>query len=131
MKIWNGYGSEHSMNLVMIGHFKSEEDAKETQRLIDDLSAELSGKIDVGSCDGHFSEEVSNILSKLNCYCLSPNDLEHFLYDIRTRVEGDRIVLTTDETEVAAFFKLMIQNGARVEVYSAHDYPDGEYGQGK
>ena len=79
MKIWNGYGSEHSMNLVMIGHFKSEEDAKETQRLIDDLSAELSGKIDVGSCDGHFSEEVSNILRRLNCYCLSPNDLEHFL----------------------------------------------------
>ena len=23
MKIWNGYGSEHSMNLVMIGRFKT------------------------------------------------------------------------------------------------------------
>ncbi|HGF4754077.1 TPA: DUF6375 family protein, partial [Escherichia coli] len=22
MKIWNGYGSEHSMNLVLIGKFK-------------------------------------------------------------------------------------------------------------
>ena len=26
MKIWDGYGSEHSMNLVMIGHFKNSDD---------------------------------------------------------------------------------------------------------
>ena len=29
MKLWYGYGSEHSNNLVMIGQFKSVEDAEE------------------------------------------------------------------------------------------------------
>lgn len=32
MKIWQGYGSEHSMNLVMIGHFKSPKDATHAQK---------------------------------------------------------------------------------------------------
>ena len=27
MKIWNGFGTEHSWNLVMIGTFKSSDDA--------------------------------------------------------------------------------------------------------
>ena len=27
MKLWMGYGSEHSANLVMLGKFKSAEDA--------------------------------------------------------------------------------------------------------
>ena len=27
MKVWNSFGSEHSASLVMIGHFKTEDDA--------------------------------------------------------------------------------------------------------
>jgi len=46
-------------------------------------------------------------------------------------VEGDKIILTTEESEVSAFFKLMIIKGAKVEIYSAHDYPDAEYGRSK
>ena len=41
MKIWQGYGSDHSMNLVMIGHFKNPKDAEETQKLIEQLSEGL------------------------------------------------------------------------------------------
>lgn len=41
------------------------------------------------------------------------------------------MILTTDESEVSAFLKVMIQKEAKVEVYSAHDYPDTEYGRGK
>lgn len=131
MKIWNGYGSEHSMNLVMIGNFKNEEDAQKTQEIIEKLSVELSGKIDVGTNRENFPGEVIDILKKADCYILSPGELEHFLYDVHTRVEGNKVILTTDETEVSAFFKLMMHKGAKVEVYSAHDYPDEEYGRGK
>ena len=131
MKIWHGYGSEHSMNLVMIGHFKSADDAKKTQNLIEQLTEGLRDKIDIGTYRDRFDDEVMDLLRKINCYSLSPSELEHFLYDSNTQVEGDKIVLTTDESEVSAFFKLMINNGAKVEIYSAHDYPNAEYGRGK
>lgn len=127
MKIWNGYGSEHSMNLVMVGHFKTEDDAQKTQEIIDKLTAELSGRIDFGTCREYFETDVSDILRETDCYVLSPSELEQFLYDTETRVSDDKIILRTDETEVSAFFKLMVHKGAKVEIYSAHDYPDEEH----
>ncbi len=42
MKIWNGYGSEHSMNLVLIGKFKRAKDAEKVEKDIDKLSAQAS-----------------------------------------------------------------------------------------
>jgi len=131
MKMWHGYGSEHSMNLVMIGYFKSTEDAEKIQRLIGQLTEGLKDKIDIGSSSDRYGDDVLNLLREANCYNLSPSELEQFLYDADTRVEGDKIILTTEESEVSAFFKLMITKGARVEIYSAHDYPEAEYGRSK
>jgi len=131
MKIWNGYGSEHSMNLVMIGHFKSSEDAEKTQKLIQKLTDGLKDKIDIGTHQDRFSDEVHNLLNEEKCYILTPSELEHFLYENDIRVEGDKIILKTEEFDVSAFFKLMIEEGAKVEIYSAHDYPEAEHGRGK
>jgi hypothetical protein len=131
MKIWNGYGSEHSMNLVMIGHFKTTEEAEKTQKLIEQLSDGLRDKIDIGTSQDRYSDPVMDLLRKANVYDLGPAELEHFLYDTRTRVEGDKIIITTEESEVSAFLKLMVTRGARVEVYSAHDYPEADHGRGK
>ncbi|EUA59807.1 hypothetical protein I550_2955 [Mycobacterium intracellulare 1956] len=33
-------------------------------------------------------------------------------------------MITTDESDVQALLKVLLDGGARVEVYSAHDYPD-------
>ena len=130
MKIWHGYGSEHSMNLVMIGHFKSTEDSKKTYRLIEQLTEGLRDKIDIGSQRDRFDDDVRDLLNETKCYNLSPIELEQFLYDTSTRLEKEKIILTTDESEVSAFLKLMIENGAKVEIYSTHDYPGTEQGQG-
>ncbi len=126
MKIWQGYGSEHSERLVMIGHFKTAKDAEEAQKLIDHLTKSLAREIDVGSLKERFPENVKEILRKADCYYFGPTELEQFLYDVQIRVEGKNIVLNTDESEVSAFFKLMFNNGARVEIYSEHDYPDAQ-----
>ena len=131
MKIWHGYGSEHSMKLVMIGHFKSSEDAEETQELINQLSERLREKVEIGDSGDRFSEAVLDILREKEIYDLSPSELEHFLYDTHIQVEGDKIIVTTDEFEVSAFFKLMILKGAKVEIFSVHHYPDAECGRGK
>jgi hypothetical protein len=131
MKVWRGYGSEHSMNLVMIGQFKSIDDARKTKQTIDQLTEKLADKIEVGRTQNRFEDEVFALLKDANIYTLSPLELEQFLYDVSTRIEEDKLILTTDESEVSAFMKLMIDRGAKIEIFSAHDYPDAEYGRGK
>lgn len=119
------------MNLVMIGHFKSSEDAEKAHKIIDQLSEGLRDKIEIGKSGDRFSDAVLELLRETECHNLSPSELEQFLYETHARVKGDEIILTTEESEVSAFFKLMISKGAKVEIYSAHDYPDTEYGRGK
>ncbi len=131
MKVWRGYGSEHSMNLVMIGQFKSVDDARKAKQTIDQLTAKLADKIEVGRTRNRFGDEVLALLKDANIYTLGPLELEQFLYDVSTRIEEDKLILTTDESEVSAFMKLMIDRGAKIEIFSAHDYPDAEYGRGK
>lgn len=130
MKIWNGYGSEHSANLVMIGHFKSAKGAKDVGELFEQLTNGLYDKVEVGTSTARYSDEISALLQKLNCYSLNPFELEQFLYDNRINVDSNKIVITTDEEDVSAFFKLMVSRGAKVEIYSAHDYPGTGYGRG-
>jgi hypothetical protein len=131
MKVWRGYGSEHSMNLVMIGQFKSTEDAEKAKKMIDRLTEKLTDKIEVGSTRDRFGDDVLALLRDANIYSLRPLELEQFLHDTSTRVEKDQLILQTDELEVSAFIKLMIAQGAKISIFSAHDYPDAEYERGK
>jgi len=128
MKIWNGYGSEHSMNLVLIGKFKRAKDAEKVEKDIDKLSAQAS-KDDSFSIafaspeDQRFSEEMLSLMRSLNLNTLGPSDLEQLVSNHHLMREGDRITVKTDEAEISAFVKLFIEAGAKVEVFSAHDYP--------
>lgn len=46
--------------------------------------------------------------------------LEQFAYDFQAVHQGNDVIIKTDETDVSALFKLLLDNGARVEIYSAH-----------
>ena len=46
MKIWYGYGSEHSMNLVMTGKFKDAGDAAKAKEVIDWLSEQVASDVE-------------------------------------------------------------------------------------
>ena len=134
MKVWYGFGSEHSANLVMIGKFKENQDASETRRLIAQITEQVeaaveAGEIGVGEQTEHYTDTMLGLLRRLNLYSLSPNELEQFAYDVRVDINNDEIIVTTDESDVSAFLKVMIQKGARVQVYSAHDYPESEHGR--
>jgi hypothetical protein len=39
MKVWRGYGTEHSMNLKLIGHFASADEANAAVEAIEVLTA--------------------------------------------------------------------------------------------
>ena len=133
MKIWKGYGSEHSANLVMIGDFKEARDAEEAQKLLEHLVNQITQDTNEAGDDwpprDRFTDTMLEFLMKTNLLSLRPEEIEQFLYDIQVKVDGNKIVITTDEIDVSAFLKVLIEKGARVEVYSAHDYPDTKYGR--
>ena len=132
MKIWKGYGSEHSMNLVMIGHFKEARHAEDVKELLDRLADQVRDDADRCQADtvplNRFTDRMIELLEEANLYSLSPVELEQLLYDVLVNVDGNKVVLTTDEVDVSAFLKVLMDKGARLEVYSAHDHPNTEYG---
>jgi hypothetical protein len=136
MKIWYGYGSEHSMNLVMIGRFKNANDAEKAKEMIDTLTKAVnedveSGLLELGNPPQRFNERLLEILKKANIYIIGAHEFEQFAYEFNVKVDGDKVVLKTDESDVSAFLKVLVHEGAKVEVYSAHNFPDSEHGRGK
>lgn len=128
MKIWNGYGSEHSMNLVLIGRFKRAQDAENIEKNIERLSAQAtkddSHSIPCAEPEDHrFSDDMLSLLQGLKLYTLGPADLGQLASDYHLERKDSLITVTTDEADVSAFVKLFIEAGAKVEVFSAHDYP--------
>lgn len=129
MKIWYQHGSEHSANLVMIGHFEGPTNATQAKAIIDALTNQVAKEqsdetLIVGSPSDRYSDEMFQLLWNLNIHSIGPQEVEQFAYEVAVQVNGNDLVLTTDELDVSAFLKVMIQKGARIEVYSAHDYPD-------
>lgn len=131
MKIWNSYGSEHSANLVMIGSFKDATSAEKAKEIIDEITKFMmnAGDADYRGVD-YFPEPVMELLKRVRFYDIAPFEIDQFRYDINSKLEDNKIIVTTDESDVSAFLKLMINKGARIEVYSAHDYPDMDKNSG-
>ncbi len=136
MKIWYQHGSEHSANLVMIGHFEDVTKAMRAKEIIDALTNQVAEDLDkgtliLGSPAAQYGGEMLDLLGRLNVAWIGPQELEQFAYEVSVKVEGSKLVLTTEEIDISAFLKVMFGRGARIEVYSAHDYPDTEHGRGR
>lgn len=124
------------MNLVMIGTFKEAATAEEAKNFIDELTAQVvsepaleTERIEVDRHRRRFSDAVLNLMQARSVNTLSPLDLEELRYDAHVEQKDRDVVVTTDESEVAVFLKILVEKGARVEVYSAHDYPDTGHGR--
>lgn len=136
MKVWYEHGSEHSANLVMIGHFESVADATKAKETIDALTKkvreeESNGTRTIGHRSERYGDAMLDLLGKLDIGSIGPSELEQFAYEFDIEALGSDLVLTTEELDVSAFLKVMFLKGARVEIYSAHDYPDTAHGRGR
>lgn len=108
----------------MIGTFKDADSAEKSKEAIDAITEFMtSGNAD-GTRPGQYPDGLMGLLEKVGFYSLSPGELEQFTFDIHSELKEEQVVITTDEPDVSAFLKLMVDKGARVEVFSAHDYPD-------
>ncbi len=126
MKIWHGYGSEHSYRLVLIGHFQSEEAAAEVEGQITRLQEEVPSfpEADWETRTGRFSDELLKLLEEIKAWDLSRADVQGMLYDFAVERDGTEIRVTGDDGDIQGFVKLMIGRSARVEIYSAHNWTD-------
>jgi hypothetical protein len=126
MKIWRGYGSEHSYRLVLIGHFQSEEAAAEVEGKIARLQEEVPGfpEADWETRTGRFSDDLLNLLEEIKAWDLNRADVQGMLYDFAVERDGAEIRITGDDGDIQGFVKLMIGRSARVEIYSAHDWTE-------
>lgn len=136
MKIWYGFGSEHSANLVIIGHFKSAAEANDAINLINGAISAAAEDRDSGELEpefkgGKFTKRLRAFLNEATqgSYAnFQYGDQGELLYDIDVEQDGDKVVITTDDLPIAPITKLLMNNGAKVEVYSAHDHKS-KYGR--
>jgi Family of unknown function (DUF6375) len=124
MKIWNSFGSEHSANLVMVGRFKDAASAEKAKEVIDKISDFVLNSEEKFEGANRYSDQALELLKTVNFYSVSPAEFEQFRYEVMPTLEGNKLFLRTDDIEISAVLKIMVENGARVEVYSAHTYPD-------
>ncbi|GAB2190492.1 hypothetical protein MAH1_21000 [Sessilibacter sp. MAH1] len=125
MKIWNSYGAEHSLNLVIIGLFKEEHEAEEFETLTNKVTSFLHENSEFDVEADRFDKKTLAFLGKENLFSLSPQQLGHLLYDVHLTRDGNEVRISSDD-DVNAFISLLIHKGAKVEVFSAHEYPENE-----
>lgn len=124
MKIWNSHGSEHSANLVMIGRFKDAVSAENAKEAIDQITEFMTSGRAEQSSPGRYPDGLIDLLQKVGFHSVAPGELEQFTMGISSEQKDEQVVITTDEPDVSAFLKLMVDKGARVEAFSAHFHPD-------
>ena len=128
MKVWRGFGSEHSANLRMIGHFKTADDASLAERQLQQL-CELAMSVDLDSFDEnpmawYLDEPLRRSLQELGLYQFSAEDIASLVGEHLIERHRDEVRIRTEEIAVSGLIKFLIEKHARIEVYSAHDYPD-------
>lgn len=127
MKIWTGYGSEHSSNLKMIGRFADESAAKAAvlifERLRERIAADVEAETyDPGDDAPDLTDEMSDLLRELKVWSLGPADVENLAYEFSVQRDGSDVILTTDENAVGGFVKIMVDRDARIEIFSMHTH---------
>lgn len=136
MKIWHSYGSEHSSNLVMIGHFKSAADASKAVEIIQAITDQArleqdEGSAEVGTPRQKYGNAMLDVLGKLNVAIVAPHEIEQFLYEVDVSAVDKDVIVKTEEYDISGFLKVLVGRGAKVEVFSAHDHPGSGYGRGR
>lgn len=100
MKIWNSYGSEHSMNLVLIGSFVQAKDAENIEKLVAKLKKASEHEeyyLSAEPLENHkFSKEVLEALQEQQVNHLSPLEIDQFNSDYYLERDGNKITIDTE-----------------------------------
>lgn len=111
----------------MIGRFADAEQARAVEEAFRQITEQASSDTEEAFAnlrdpDSRFSDEMLELLGKLKSYSLGPVDVEQFRYEYSLERRDAVISVHTEELDVQGFLKLMIDKGARVEIFSAHEH---------
>ncbi|MFD8373644.1 DUF6375 family protein [Streptomyces sp. NPDC059688] len=125
MRIWHSYGSEHSMDLVLVGTFETvsgAEAAMERMEALKTLAEAEWSDDDWLRADDRMSRALADELGKLRLYDMGRSDVDIYALDHSVQRTGSTVRVWTEESEVQGFVKVLINLGARVEVFSRHHW---------
>lgn len=125
MRIWHSYGSEHSSDLVLIGRFETVSGAEAAVQRMKALKALAEAEWsddNWGHQDERMPDTLVAALSKLNLYEMGRSDVDIYAHEHTVEQDGPTVRVWTEESEVQGFLKVLIHLGARVEVFSRHNW---------
>ena len=125
MRIWQSYGSEHSMDLVLVGTFETVSGAEAALERMEALKALAEAEWsddDWRHRDERMPDTLTDELVKLKLYEMGRSDVDIYAYEHSVERKGSTVRVWTEESEVQGFLKVLIHLGARVEVFSRHHW---------
>lgn len=125
MRIWRSYGSEHSMDLVLIGKFETVSGAEAAIERMEALKALAESEgidDDWHRQDERMPDKLVEELLKLKLYEMGRSDVDIYAFEHSIERNGATVRIWTDESEVQGFLKVLVHLGARVEVFSRHSW---------
>jgi hypothetical protein len=125
MRIWHSYGSEHSMDLVLVGKFETVSGAEAAIEQMEALKAVAQAEWsddDWRRQDERMPDSLAAELRKLKLYEMGRSDVDIYYFDHSVERSGSIVRVWTEESEVQGFLKVLIRLGARVEVFSRHHW---------
>lgn len=125
MRIWQSYGSEHSMDLVLVGTFETVSGAEAAIERMEALKALAEAEWsddDWRRPDERMPDTLAGELIKLKLYEMGRSDVDIYAFEHSIERNGPTVRIRTEESEVQGFLKVLIHLGARVEVFSRHNW---------
>ena len=124
MRIWHSYGSEHSMDLMLIGTFETASAAATAIERMKTLKtlAETHWPGEGWRGEERMPRALAEELARLHLYELGRSDVDIYAFDHSVERRGSAVRVRTEEADVQGFLKVLISLGARVEVFSRHDW---------
>jgi hypothetical protein len=125
VRIWHSYGSEHSMNLVLIGTFETVAEAQtaiERMETLKGLAESMWSDDDWRRQDKRMPSALADELMKLRLYDFGRFDVDAYAFGHSTERSGSVVRIATEESDIQGFVKLFLSLGARVEAFSLHTW---------
>ena len=98
------------MNLVMIGTFKETRDAELAKQLIDTLidyvRNEPPKSYDDDPREFRFSKATMDFMIGAKLSTIGASELDQFQYEVHVEIEGNKVVLKTDELESLRIYEV-------------------------
>lgn len=113
------------MDLVLVGTFETvsgAEAAVERMEALKTLAEAEWSDDDWRRPDERMPGTLADELSKLKLYEMGRSDVDIYAYEHSVERKGTTVRVWTEESEVQGFLKVLIHLGARVEVFSRHNW---------